>query len=183
MTGARPWMGQVWLNPPRAEPPDVQFLMLSARAARTLRAVVAEAIATATGEQRALLADIEADLEYGGLPPNDAVISCEATWHPANQLSRLMPAVLDHLTRWTGGECVVANAIERAAGVEAALNGWEGVETVARAARHRAQSATERAYGRVTPPGTYLAQACHVHLDEPEDGCLDCHPEVSDGRA
>lgn len=38
---------------------------------------------------------------------------------------------------------------------------------------------TSRAYRRVTPPSTYLAQACHVHLDEPEDGCLDCHPEAN----
>jgi hypothetical protein len=167
----QPWRGAVWLNPPKAtqeEKDRLQFLMLSRREVQVLRQALATALDTepephleAGRERVLLLRGIDLELEGGAMTPDEADqrLSREATWHPANQYSRLMPAVLRALTRWSGGVCVVANAIEEAAAIEASRSGWAGVEQVTRAAHNYADRAADCAYGRVTPTGTYLEQA------------------------
>ncbi|MBN9748599.1 hypothetical protein DMP23_47315 [Amycolatopsis sp. A1MSW2902] len=104
--------------------------------------------------RRSLVAGLAADLEWVAVPPAvaDERLSREATCHPANQLSRLLPTVLVQLVRWSGGRCIVSNAVQYAAAVEASRRGWDGVVDVANAAVNAGDQAVERAYGTVEPP-------------------------------
>lgn len=172
------WSGRRWLNPPSVEPygGDPACVLLSpaelallgellAAEKQRIEAVIEQDEAASTSQwltddevahrdRRSLVSGLAAELEWAPVRPEDADarISREATYHPANQLTRLMPIVLIQLSRWTGGKCVVSNAVQYAAAIEASRNGWDGAEEVGRTAINAGRDATRRAYGTVEPP-------------------------------
>lgn len=171
------WTGRRWLNPPSAagrdddpacvllSPAERVLLgeLLAAEKKRLDEAVEQDRAAksgtwmtdeeVARQARRSLVAGLAANLEWVAVPPAvaDERLSREATWHPANQLSRLLPTVLVQLIRWSGGRCIVSNAVEYAAAIEASRRGWDGVADVANAAVNAGEQAVERAYGAVEP--------------------------------
>ncbi len=165
-----------WLNPPRAQQRDdeptpvllgrdeIALLceLLQGELHRVETAIDEDRTAATSGlldaeqaarrERRASLTNLHANLTWAPESPDTSQCSREATWHPAAQLSRLMPSALSRLARWSGGRALVTNAVRHAAAIEADRTGWDGVRSVATAAVAAGQNATEYTYGHVAPP-------------------------------
>lgn len=159
--------GSHWLNPPHAYRPDDEpaIVQLHPAELRVLRELVAAELAgdtepyastdPAARDRYRNLSFLDATLEWCNVTEADADrqgLSRQATWHPANQLSRMMPTVLAELARWGGGEFLVYNAVDYAAAIEADRKEWTGVRNVAAAAIYAGRRATDSGYGRVLPP-------------------------------
>lgn len=143
------WAGLGWLNPSHtASADDRTPVLLSPEEIVLLRELLAaehdrldsEPPQSPRSNRLAMVIGLDADLEYAGMDPDEADerLSREATWHPANQRSRMLPVVLKLFSRWSGGKSFVTNAIRYAAGVEYDRRGWDGVREVATAAHQAA---------------------------------------------
>ena len=110
----------MWLNPPHHDDPheDIIIEMHPATAA-----VAADALAEAAGwaerdgdgETARILNHLADDIEAASVTPaeaDQAGLSREATWHPANIMQRLTPAAVRNAARYLGPSYVASMAIK-----------------------------------------------------------------------
>lgn len=141
---------EMWLNPPRHDDEHdrvvVEYTQLEAGVIATALGRAAQEAAT-EGEAR-LLKEAADDLRAACLTPEqaDERLSREATWHPINQLQRILPTVLRKACQWLSPAAVASNAIETAAAIAWSRDGADGKEALLRHVLHTMHRAAETAY-------------------------------------
>ncbi|MER7015835.1 hypothetical protein ABT324_30745 [Saccharopolyspora sp. NPDC000359] len=141
--GLRPswWHGQSWLDTARHHTDDHTPVLLDPAAITLLRELLdaeRDRLDPADRDRARLVTDLIATLDAAPESPeqaDDRGLSRDATWHPANQLARLLPVALTTLARWAGGDHLATTAVRHAAAIEYDRRGWDGVREVAAAAR------------------------------------------------
>lgn len=144
---------EVWLNPPPLEDPNEPVIVALSRG--DARMVHDHLEAHLDSEQdhpgdadtRRALLRFRADMDGAMQDPRTTELSRDATGHPANQRSRLLPTVLTMMTRWTGGIPVVAAALRYAAAIEYQRHGDHGVQQLCDHAAGAVEDARHRRYG------------------------------------
>lgn len=143
----------MWINPPRHDDPHDRVLVEYTQhdAAVVAAALRQAADGAAQPEQRAIAATLRTaatDLEAAQLTPAEADerLSREASWHPINQLHRILTTTLRHACRWLSPTAVAAQAIETAAAVAWSRGGEDAKQELLTHARLTVDRAAETAY-------------------------------------
>jgi hypothetical protein len=144
----------MWLNPPHHDDPheDIIIEMHPATAA-----VAADALAEAAGwaerdgdrETARILNHLADDIEAASATPaeaDQAGLSREATWHPANIMQRLTPAAVRNAARYLGPSYVASMAIKTAAAVAWSRGGQTAKDEVLEHCRWAVEDAASEGY-------------------------------------
>ncbi len=159
---ARQSPSQMWLNPPRHDDPyeDILIELHPASAAAAADAVTEAAErAERDGDRESayLLRHVADNMEAASVTPaaaDDAGLSREASWHPANIMARLTPAAIRNAARYQGPAYTASTAIEAAAAIAWSAGGQAAKDEFLDHCRHAIDSAAAASYPPARGPRT-----------------------------
>ena len=96
------------------------------------------------------------DIEAASVTPaaaDDAGLSREAAWHPANSMQRLTPGAIRNAARYLGTSYVASLAIKTAAAVAWSMGGQTAKDEVHEHCRWATESAAKEGYPERSGPG------------------------------
>lgn len=149
----------MWINPPRHDAKhDTVLVGVSQDEAALLVEVLRQAAEQGDQDRAKVLTVLAGEIDAARETPADADehLSREATWHPANQLARLLPEALRQAVRSSGPRPVVSRSIEITAAMAHDQGGTEAADQLlqhARWALHRAANTTYPHRGPAEAPG------------------------------
>jgi len=152
----------MWLNPPRHDDPyeDILIELHPASAAAAADAVTEAAErAERDGDRESayLLRHVADNMEAASVTPaaaDDAGLSREASWHPANIMARLTPAAIRNAARYQGPAYTASTAIEAAAAIAWSAGGQAAKDEFLDHCRHAIDSAAAASYPPARGPRT-----------------------------
>lgn len=163
----------MWLNPPRHDDPHEDIIIeLTPAAAGVVADALAEAAAWARRddepEAARMLEHAADDIEAATVTPaeaDQAGLSREASWHPANAMSRLTPGAIRNAARYLGPSYVASLAIRTAAAIAWSQGGQQARDEVLEHCRRVIASAAVEGYPEAADPrAPYFASAPPVLL-------------------